>query len=121
MPESLTQCDLDAKLLNRIQSSIPLTPTPFASLAKELGIDESTCIDRLHVLRHDLNYIRQISPIFDTHALGYQSSLVAAKVSPEKIDHAVQVNQVLGRANVWIAHPRLKFRPSIHVCFHELQ
>tara|TARA_Y100000589_G_scaffold254639_2_gene243498 strand:- start:6137 stop:7177 length:1041 start_codon:yes stop_codon:yes gene_type:complete len=91
MPESLTLCDLDAKLLNRIQSSIPLTATPFATLAEELGVDESTCIERLHVLRHDLNYIRQISPIFDTHALGYQSSLVAAKVAPEKIEHAVKV------------------------------
>lgn len=91
MPESPTLSDLDAKLLNRIQSSIPLTPTPFADLAHELKIDETTCIERLHDLRHVRKYIRQISPIFDTHALRYQSSLVAAKVDPEKIEHAAQV------------------------------
>ncbi|MFG0247522.1 MAG: Lrp/AsnC family transcriptional regulator [Phycisphaeraceae bacterium JB051] len=91
MPQSPTLSDLDAKLLNRIQSSIPLSPTPFADLAKELGIDEATCIERLIALRHDLQYIRQISPIFDTHALGYASSLVAAKVDPDKLNHAVQV------------------------------
>lgn len=91
MPQSPTLSDLDAKILNRIQSSIPLTPTPFAALAAELGIDEVTCLERLIDLRHGLKYIRQISPIFDTHALGYQSSLVAAKVAPEKIEQAVTV------------------------------
>jgi DNA-binding Lrp family transcriptional regulator len=91
MPQSPTLSDLDAKLLNRIQSSIPLSPTPFAALAVELGIDEAVCIERLHDLRHGVKYIRQISPIFDTHALGYQSSLVAAKIQPEKIEHAVTV------------------------------
>lgn len=91
MPESPTLSDLDAKLLNRIQSSIPLSPTPFAALADELGIDEATCIERLYDLRHVQKFIRQISPIFDTHALGYQSSLVAAKVAPEKVEHAVEV------------------------------
>ena len=39
MPQSPTLSDLDAKLLNRIQSSIPLSPTPFAALADELGIE----------------------------------------------------------------------------------
>ncbi|MBL4699936.1 MAG: AsnC family transcriptional regulator [Phycisphaeraceae bacterium] len=91
MSQSPTITDLDGQLLNRIQSSIPLNPTPFATLGKELGIDETTCLKRLNALRHELSVIRQISPIFDTHALGYQSSLVAARVPLEHLEHAASV------------------------------
>ena len=35
--------------------------------------------------------IRQITPIFDTRALGYSSMLVAAKVDPEHPHRAAQV------------------------------
>lgn len=91
MSHTATYCEADAMLLNRIQSSIPLTPTPFADLAKELGIDETTCLKKLQSLRHEQNIIRQISPIFDTHALGYQSSLVAARIDPSKIEHAASI------------------------------
>ena len=35
--------------------------------------------------------LRQLSAIFDTRALGYSSSLVAAKVDPDRIDEAAAV------------------------------
>jgi siroheme decarboxylase len=35
--------------------------------------------------------IRQIRAIFDTPSLGYASSLVAAKIAPERLDTAVTV------------------------------
>jgi len=83
--------ELDARLLDRIQLSITLSPTPFASLATELGIDEPTCLKRLQILRHEQKIIRQISPIFDTRAMGYQSSLVAAKIAPEHLANAAVI------------------------------
>ena len=35
--------------------------------------------------------LRQLSAIFDTRALGYGSSLVAAKIDPDRIDEAAAV------------------------------
>ena len=44
-------------------------------------------------VRHllDKRIIRQVTPIFDTRALGYSSMLVAAKVDPEHPHRAAQV------------------------------
>lgn len=43
---------------------------------------------RVKVLK-EARVIRQISAIFDTRSLGYASSLVAARIAPEKLDAAV--------------------------------
>lgn len=43
---------------------------------------------RVKVLK-EARVIRQISAIFDTRCLGYASSLVAARIAPEKLDAAV--------------------------------
>ena len=39
----------------------------------------------------DAGVLRQLSAIFDTRALGYGSSLVAAKIDPDRIDEAAAV------------------------------
>jgi siroheme decarboxylase len=74
--------DLDRRLLNLMQGSFPLVPRPFASVAAEAGIEEAQVINRVAELLHE-RIIRQVTPIYDTRALGYGSMLVAAKVDPE--------------------------------------
>ena len=74
--------DLDRRLLNLMQGSFPLAPRPFASVAAEAGIEEAQAINRVDELLHE-RIIRQVTPIYDTRALGYGSMLVAAKVDPE--------------------------------------
>jgi DNA-binding Lrp family transcriptional regulator len=87
--------DLDKRLLNLMQGSFPIAPRPYEHVAKEAGIDEREVIDRVrHLL--DERIIRQVTPIFDTRALGYSSMLVAAKVDPENPWRS---------ANVINAHP----------------
>ena len=39
----------------------------------------------------DAGVLRQLSAIFDTRALGYHSSLVAAKIDPDRVDEAAAV------------------------------
>ena len=69
----------DKRLLNALQSRFPLDPRPFAGVAADLGTSESDVLERsAHLLRERI--IREITPIFDTTALGYSSMLVAAKV-----------------------------------------
>ncbi len=74
--------DLDRRLLNLMQGSFPLDPRPYAKVAAEAGITEEQVLADLQRLLAD-RIIRQITPIYDTRALGYDSMLVAAKVDPE--------------------------------------
>lgn len=83
--------DLDRRLLDRVQTAIPLEPRPFAVLGREVGAAEDEVIGRLRALRGERGVIRQISAIFDTHALGYASSLVAAKVEPQQLERAAAI------------------------------
>jgi siroheme decarboxylase len=83
--------DLDRRLLDRVQRAIPLEPRPFVVLGRELGAAEDEVLTRLEALRGEHGVIRQISAIFDTQALGYASSLVAARIEPDRLERAAAV------------------------------
>jgi siroheme decarboxylase len=74
--------ELDRRLLNLMQGSFPLEPRPYAAVAREAGIAEEQVLQRVRRLLQE-RIIRQVTPIYDTRALGYSSMLVAAKVDPE--------------------------------------
>lgn len=74
--------DLDRSLLNLMQGSFALEPRPYAAVARQAGISEEQVLSDVRRLLGD-RIIRQITPIYDTRALGYESMLVAAKVDPE--------------------------------------
>ena len=81
--------DLDARILNEIQRDFPLVRRPFAELGARVGIDEHDMLTRVQRLHGgDAPVIRQISAIFDTRKLGYDSMLVAFKVPPEQLEAA---------------------------------
>ena len=71
--------DRDKQLLNVIQAEFPFASRPFHTLGLTLELAEREVIDRIEALK-GRRIIRQISAIFDTKALGYRSSLVAARV-----------------------------------------
>ncbi|MGA2758061.1 MAG: Lrp/AsnC family transcriptional regulator [Solirubrobacteraceae bacterium] len=74
--------DLDRRLLNLMQGSFPLQPKPYAAVAAEAQCSEAEVLARVSRLLEQ-RIIRQVTPIYDTRALGYGSMLVAAKVDPE--------------------------------------
>src|ERR687898_1467093 len=74
--------DTDRKLLNLMQGSFELVRRPFAHVAGLAGLEEAEVMERVQRLL-DGRIIREVTPIFDTRALGYSSMLVAAKVDPE--------------------------------------
>jgi DNA-binding Lrp family transcriptional regulator len=82
--------DLDRKLLNLMQGSFALTRTPFDHVAQLAGTEEAEIRRRVQRLL-DERIIREITPIFDTRALGYSSMLVAAKVDPAHPHRAAKV------------------------------
>jgi siroheme decarboxylase len=82
--------DVDRRLLNLMQGSFPIAPHPYAHVAELGGITEDETMTRVqHLL--DKRIVRQVTPIFDTRALGYSSMLVAAKVDPEHPHRAAQI------------------------------
>ncbi len=78
------------EILSRIQKKFPLVAKPFKAIADELNISEDEVISILQEEK-EAGIIRQTSAIFDTKRLGYKSSLVAFKVSADKIDKAVEI------------------------------
>ena len=74
--------DTDRGLLNLLQGSFPLDPRPYAKVAAAIELTEAEVVQRVDRLVKE-RIIRQVTPIFDTRALGYASMLVAAKVDPE--------------------------------------
>jgi DNA-binding Lrp family transcriptional regulator len=82
--------DVDRKLLNLMQGSFPIAPRPYQHVASLAAIPAQEAMDRVQRLL-DKRIIRQVTPIFDTRALGYSSMLVAAKVDPEHPHRAAKV------------------------------
>jgi len=83
---------VDRALLERLQADFPLTPRPFAALGRSLHLEEAEVLARVSRLK-EANVIRQISAIFDTRRLGYQSTLAAFRVTDAALeDVAAQVS-----------------------------
>lgn len=74
--------EFDKKLLNAMQGAFPIVPRPYAEVATALGVPEDVVLKRVAELVQQ-RIIRQVTPIYDTRAFGYQSMLVAAKVDAE--------------------------------------
>jgi DNA-binding Lrp family transcriptional regulator len=82
--------ETDKRLMNLLQSSFPIDPEPFTLLASEAELELDDVLARTQRLL-DGRIIREITPIFDTRALGYESMLVAAKVDSEHPQRAAQI------------------------------
>jgi siroheme decarboxylase len=73
--------DVDRKVLNVMQGKFPLQSRPYAAVGQLAELTEDEVMARVQKLLAD-RIIRQVTPIYDTRALGYGSMLVAAKVDP---------------------------------------
>jgi siroheme decarboxylase len=86
---------LDKRLLNLMQGSFPIAARPYQHVAALAEVTEDEVMARVRRLLGE-RIIRQVTPIFDTRALGHSSMLVAARVDPENPWRA---------ANIINAHP----------------
>ena len=81
---------LDRRLLNMIQADFPIAPRPYSALGERLGITEDEVLERVRGLVES-GIVRKIGPSFDTIKLGHASTLVAAKVPPERIEEVAGI------------------------------
>jgi DNA-binding Lrp family transcriptional regulator len=80
----------DKRLMNVLQSRFPLEPEPWGTIAAAAGMPVAEAMSRTERLL-DGRIIREITPIFDTRALGYDSMLVAARVDADNPQRAAKV------------------------------
>lgn len=100
----------DKKILNRIQSNFPITHSPYRAIAEHLNLEETDVINRVARMRSQ-GLIRRIGGNFVPEKLGYVSTLCAASVPQDKIQHFTEiVNKYTGvthnyerenRFNIW--------------------
>ncbi len=78
--------DIDKKILNRIQSDFPMTHSPYRAVADRLNLQEADVLKRVSRMRKQ-GLIRRIGGNFVPEKLGYVSTLCAASVPQDKIQH----------------------------------
>jgi glutamate-1-semialdehyde 2,1-aminomutase len=81
---------VDRRLLDLLQRDFPLHARPFALIGHRLALPEEEVLARVRRLKGPpkRRLIRHISAIFDTSALGYNTTLVAMQVPPDEVDRA---------------------------------
>lgn len=82
--------DADRELLNQLQAGLAFVREPFAEIGSRIGMDEEEVLRRLTRLK-EAEIVRQLSAIFDTRALGYSSSLVAARYPADRLFDAAAI------------------------------
>ena len=102
--------DLDRAILNEIQSHFPIDSRPYAEVGRRVGASEEEVLARVRAMT-GAGVIRRIGANFTSRKLGYTSTLCAARVPEDRLDHFVAlVNRYPGvthnylrrhRYNVW--------------------
>lgn len=83
-------------LLNTVQTAFPVTSHPYQTLGELAGVSEEEAWQRISQLRQD-GIIRRLGGVFDSHRLGYHSTLCAGKVPEAKISEVADyLNGILG-------------------------
>jgi DNA-binding Lrp family transcriptional regulator len=79
----------DRDLLNEIQARFPIEPHPYKVIADRIGVPEDEVLTRIANLKRD-GIIRRIGASINSRRIGYVSTLLAAKVPPERFDSFVE-------------------------------
>ncbi|MCE5271273.1 Lrp/AsnC family transcriptional regulator [bacterium] len=75
----------DNLVLGAVQSGFPAVERPFAEIGRSLGLSEQEVLDTLRSLV-ERRVIRRFGAVFDSHRLGYVSTLVAVRIpEPERL------------------------------------
>jgi len=81
---------IDKKILQRLQTNLPLTHRPFLDIAKELELDEDLVLERITAMIEG-KYVRRLAPIINTQAVGNSATLAAMQVPDDRIDEVAEV------------------------------
>ncbi len=80
----------DRSILNEIQRNFPVTHRPFLALGRKIKLREKEVMERVQRLK-DVGIIRRIGASFSARAVGFRSTLCAARVPQDSIEQFVAV------------------------------
>jgi DNA-binding Lrp family transcriptional regulator len=89
--------DLEQHLLNDFQQGLSLSPTPYAHLAEQLGVDEATVIENLHKLQGE-GVISRVGPVFRPNRLGV-STLAAMAIPGDELETVAAIVSSFAEVN----------------------
>ncbi|MDH3763743.1 MAG: GntR family transcriptional regulator [Gammaproteobacteria bacterium] len=75
---------LEQRLLNEFQQGMPLTPNPYADIAKQLGVYETTVLETLKRLQTE-GVVSRVGAVFRPNRVG-ASTLAAMAVPQDEIE-----------------------------------
>ncbi len=78
------------ELLNEIQAGFPVEPHPYRIIGERIGMSEAEVLARIADLKRE-GIIRRIGASINSRRLGYVSTLLAARVAPDKFDSFVEI------------------------------
>jgi siroheme decarboxylase len=82
--------EIEKKILQRLQTNLPLTHRPFLDLAEELDLDEDLVIEKIKAMVEG-KYVRRLAPIINTQAVGNSATLAAMQVPEDRIEDVAEV------------------------------
>ncbi|MBD3320146.1 MAG: AsnC family transcriptional regulator [Chitinivibrionales bacterium] len=80
---------IDKKILDLIQSGIPVEPRPFRTIAERAGITENEAVARVQQL-NDEGVIRRLGISVSPAKAGYTTTLVAANIHGESLEKVIE-------------------------------
>lgn len=89
MNDDVTLTRLERRVLNLIQRDFPVNSRPYQLIADMFGSTEQEIYAAVKSLKAK-GVVRRIGATFDARALGYVSTLVAAKVANNKIEQVAE-------------------------------
>ena len=76
---------VDRRIVNSLQGGFPLSTTPYADVARELGLTEDDLIDRLQCLL-DEGILSRFGPMFHAERMGGALTLAAMSVPDDRYE-----------------------------------
>ena len=76
--------ELDRRLLNDFQQDFPLSPTPYADMARDLGVTEADVLARLKALK-SAGAVSRVGAVVRPNTVGV-STLAAMAIPPEQLE-----------------------------------
>jgi DNA-binding Lrp family transcriptional regulator len=81
--------NLEQRLLNEFQHGLPLSPEPFADIARQLGVYQSTVLETLERLQTE-GVISRVGAVFQPNRVG-ASTLVAMAVPEAELQRVAEI------------------------------
>lgn len=81
---------LDKKIINHLQNGFPISDTPYADVAEELGCDEATLLQKLKSMLEQKQLTR-FGPMYHAERMGGAFSLVAMKIPEDDFERVADI------------------------------